>query len=233
MEITLPVFISLAPKVALTLLIVVAVFIGIEIYTMLGYKLPALRKSDKDKKTEDLPMKPLHFPEVTVSHTGKLQHLKLNKWQRLIILISSIILLSLLVLGGTFFLTEGKFSFSVPVNSLIPTQDKPTTPFAEPTQESSASPTVQTINYNARIFLYHEVDGNEWTSLTEEELSSLIPGDTVKIAIKTDVPANKIDITVNEVPVTLSTELTPEGYPFALYTIIQSRTKYKVAARVY
>src|SRR3989338_10230670 len=129
MEITLPVFISLAPKVALILLIVVAVLIGIEIYTMLCYKLPTLKKSDKDKKkAEDLPMKPLRFPEVTVSHTGKLQHLKLNKWQRLIILISSIILLTLLVIGGTFFLTEGKFSFSVPINSLIPTREKPITP---------------------------------------------------------------------------------------------------------
>lgn len=211
------------PVVALILLIIVGAIIVFEIWTMIRSKKPIKTEQIKKEKYVEV-MKPLKFPHINSQITsgvfipsGKLKYSK----KTLITVTTTVFIISIIGFCIYYIIKNiDRFALKDP--------EIPKNQSASQNSQENQLP-----KYNAQFILYLETNEDLWTKITESELSTLKAGDVIKIGIKTDQSAQKVEILVNDEQIPLSPGKTPEGYHYARYIILDEKSDYKVAARIY
>ncbi|MCR4263204.1 MAG: hypothetical protein NUV98_00610 [Candidatus Roizmanbacteria bacterium] len=224
----LPALFSFIPKIAIFLLLIVGGYIIYELTTIFRSKLPKKVK----KTTEENPdtMQPLKFPHVSNKLLNKSPVVTKKKLPLKTLTTRMTAVLILAGIGGLayyLFVLNDPYGLLAPFNLFPDHSNRPDVANQQPT----ATPT-QAIDYGTEMLLYVETEEDAWMPTTQEELSLLSPGDTIKIAIKTTIPPGEIEITVNGKNVPLSVDKSPLGYPYAQYVIPEGESEFRIAARV-
>jgi hypothetical protein len=219
------------PLAAISLLVIVGGLIAFEIYSMLKSKRPKKQKKEDIIEGPDT-MQPLKFPKITNPKINKKKSKSSQKLSGSAIAIISGISFTILAIGiGLYYIKAGSITINIYLlNDFFSQGFQSTNEPATPTNDI-VPPSV--IDYDPKIILYRETPDNKWVPLDEEDLSTLQAGNVIRIAVKTEHIADRVEIFVNEELVNLSTSLTPDQDPYARYTIPKDKSEYKVAARVY
>jgi len=224
----LPALFSFIPKIAIFLLLVVGGFIAYELTALFKSKLPKKEKKTPEENPDT--MQPLKFPHVSNPILKKSPVSSKQKLMPKALVAKIAAILALAGIGGLayyLFVLNDPYQLLSSFNLFPDHANRPNTANQQPT----STPT-QPIDYATEMLLYIEMTDDAWTQIFEEELSLLSPGDTLKIAIKTDIPPHEIEITVNGKKVPLSIDKTPLGHPYAKYTIPEGESEFHIAARV-
>lgn len=224
----LPDLFSFIPKIAIFLLLLVGGFIMYEISSIFRIKLP--KKQKKVLIEDPNTMQPLKFPHVPSTLLKKPPVAAHQPIPHRVLVKRIVGMVLLVVFGGlayfVFVVNSPAEFFSTfrlfPDRSALPDTVNP-----RPTETP-----VPLVEYGAELLLYVETAQDPWMQTTQDELSLLSPGDTIKIAVKTDMEPNEIEITVNGKNIPLSVDKSPLDHPYAKYTIPEDTSEFHIAARV-
>lgn len=205
------VLLSLVPKLAASLLVVLGILIIIEIRNMLRAK-----KEERSSPQVVVPerqevMTRVHFPETAVRTEVKKANVPRSR--KPFLLLFSIPVIVLILFGAVHLITSSQ-------NSSVSTKVVPT-----PTLPPDKNP--------PRIIIYQEEKDGNLSIISYDDLKKLEPGTEIIIAVDSTIPISKAEFLVND-ELLQSDEMnrTSNEELFIRYTLQPGITNYRIAVSV-